>query len=380
MHYRSRNAGTENKSKRPMLIVLGIASVILALIIILILTVGTGRRREATVTQLPCYANQDVTPFGVYVLFYDGASLHCLTNTGATRWSQTFGEGARYSVSDRSIVVWVNTKVYIIDYNGRITYNDTLGETVQFARIGDRYCAAVIGPETSPTLVVRDLEGVQVDQEAAAFQGMLLLDVGFYGDKGQYMWTTTLDVFGVAPNVMLNTFEVGNKNTGESALGEHIAYHLLYENSKLRVVTTQFMRTFNYQGIESTNDLKLVYGWHIVDSFVPQHGDALMIFAKSSNQTAPLDNSIAQIRLLTGSVDRRFTLPTTCVGAVIYNRSFYAFSKEFIYQASANSQRFTTYQFPIPGVAPTAVLGLLEGGHAVVACGNSVYVVTLPNA
>lgn len=49
---------------------------------------------------------------------------------------------------------------------------------------------------------------------------MIILDLGFYGSNGEYMWTLALDVFGTAANTILNTFEVGKMNTGEVSLGK----------------------------------------------------------------------------------------------------------------------------------------------------------------
>ena len=57
-----------------------------------------GKTTEISATTLPCYAGQDVTPFGDNVLYYDGASIHCLTSTGAVRWSFPVGAGASFSV------------------------------------------------------------------------------------------------------------------------------------------------------------------------------------------------------------------------------------------------------------------------------------------
>ena len=65
---------------------------------------GMGKTTEISATTMPCYAGQDVTPFGENVLYYDGASIHCLTSTGAIRWSFPVGAGASFSVSNTHLV------------------------------------------------------------------------------------------------------------------------------------------------------------------------------------------------------------------------------------------------------------------------------------
>ena len=370
---RAVNPNARRKMLRNWLILIGIiALAVLGYLMI----IGARAPKGPKETRLACYASQDVKPFGEYVVFYDGVSIHCLSSTGAVRWSLAIGEGAKFAVGERTMVVWLNTQMKILDYEGRETYSDTLGDTVQFARIGKKYAAAVIGPDTNPTLVVRDLQGTQVDQETDAFATQMVLDVGFYGDQGQYMWTTLVDVFGTAPNMTLKTFEVGKKNTGESMLGESVPCRVLYENNRLRVITTRQMRAYNYQGIESATDAMLVYGWNLLGAYVPQKGDAMMLFAPTGQAGSQFN--ISELRLLSGSRDRRFTLPSACVGAVVTEKGVYAFSSQYIYYTAPNGQRFDPFELRL-GKQITRVIGVLEGGKALLACGDDVYVVTLPN-
>ena len=138
--------------------------IILILLIIVIFSIlnllrGVGQTKEISAVTMPCYASQDVTPFGENVLYYDGASIHCLSGTGSIRWSYPVGGGASFAVSDNHdyLVAWVGSQMFIVDKNGRPTYNENLGEEIQFARIGESYAAVVLGEETKPDLVIKDL-------------------------------------------------------------------------------------------------------------------------------------------------------------------------------------------------------------------------------
>ena len=185
-----------------------------------------------------------------------------------------------------------------------------------------------------------------------------------------------LDVYGTAANTILNTFEVGRMNTGVTSLGEAITYEILYENAKLRVISTRQMRTFNYQGIENTAETMLVYGWRLLDYEIPRNGDALMLFAPTAQTNSTY--AISEMRLLYGETDRRFTLPSVCAGGTVYNNALYAFSSEYIYRARLGDQRFTASDMPIAGQEVTDYLGRMDNGKVLLACGNEVYVVTLP--
>ena len=184
-------------------------------------------------------------------------------------------------------------------------------------------------------------------------------------------------MFGTASNTILNTFEVGKMNTGEVSLGEPITYAVVYENSVLRVINTRKMLTFNDRGTEDTSASVLVYGWRYLDSEVPERGDALMLFAPTSQTENMYD--LHELRLISGSRDKRYSLPDTCVGATVWNKTVYAFSKDTLYRAGQNDSRFTTYELPMESQA-TRLVATLTNGRAIVACGDEVYVITLPQA
>jgi len=336
-----------------------------------------GKTTEIGAVTMPCYANQDVTPFADGVLYYDGASIHCLSSTGSVRWSFPVGGGATFSVSDNHMVVWIGSQLFIVDKNGRPSYNENMGAEIQFARVGESYAAGVLGDDSTPDLVIKDLQGSQVDEEAEAFNGMLLLDVGFYGEKGQYMWTLAMDVYGTAINTVMNTFQVGKMNTGEVSLGENLTYKVLFEDNKLRVFTTQQMYTYDYKAVQDVNNSMLVYGWKLIDHYIPARGSASMLLAPTSQTSS--GNSITELRILSGTLDRRYTLPSPCVGAAVQDKNLYAFSPEYLYRADIDSQRFYGYALPLPGGARAdGFIGLTGNGRALLTCGDTVYSVGLP--
>ena len=336
-----------------------------------------GTSRDSGATRLPCYANQSVTPFGDSILYYDGASLHCLSSAGTIRWSFPAGAGASFYAGPKHIAIWNGMQMYLVDQNGNSTYNENMEGVVQFVRVGERYCAVVVGADTEPKLIVKDLQGAQVDVEQEAFSGLLLLDTGFFGDQGDYLWTLSLDVFGTAPNTILNTFQVGKMNTGEVSLGESLAYKVIFENARLRVFNTQQCYTYDYKCVQDTNATMLVYGWKLIDHEIPERGAAKMLLAPTS-QTGSAQ-TITELRVLEGSSDKRYTLPDACVGACIWRGNIYAFGSEYLFRADMNSQRFFVSGMPVPeNTAITAFYGITSDGRALVASGDTVYSLSLP--
>ena len=379
----SRHAAAERQINREALRKRQIRSWIILVAVVLAVVLGIhflrgyGKGREIGLAKLPCYSNQSVTPFRDGLVYYDGASIHHLSSSGTIRWSFPAGSDINFSVGPTHIAIWTGRQLYLVDRNGNATYNESLEATVQFARVGEQYCAVIVGEDTEPKLIVKDLNGAQVDVEAEAYSSLMILDAGFFGDKGEYMWTLSLDVFGTAANTILNTFQVGKMNTGSISLGEYMTYKVIYENAKLRVFTTQQVYTYDYKCVQDTNATMLVYGWKLIDFEIPERGRAKLLLAPTAQTSST--QVISELRLLEGDRDKRYTLPDKCVGAYMYKGNIYAASGDYIYRADTNSQRFFGYK--IPGNAQgeiTACYGITSDGRMLLASGETMYSLSLP--
>ena len=338
---------------------------------------GYGKSKEISLVRLPCYSNQSVTPFRDGMVYYDGATIHHLSSGGTIRWSFPAGNDVHFTAGPTHLAIWSGRQLFLVDRSGNATYNESLEGDVQFARVGERYVAVVVGPETEPKLIVKDLNGAQVDAEAEAYSGLLVLDAGFFGTQGEYMWTLALDVFGTAPNTVMNTFQVGKMNTGAVSLGEAMTYKVIYENTSLRVFTTQQVYSYDYKCVQDTNATMLVYGWKLIDFEIPERGRAKLLLAPTAQTSST--QVISELRLLEGDRDKRYTLPDKCVGAYMYNGNIYAASGDYIYRADTNSQRFFGYK--IPGNAQgeiTACYGITSDGRMLLASGETMYSLSLP--
>ena len=378
----SRNAAAERQINREALRKRQIRSWIILVAVVLAVVLGIhflrgyGKGREIGLAKLPCYSNQSVTPFRDGLVYYDGASIHHLSSAGTIRWSFPAGSDINFYCGPTHMAMWSGRQLFLIDKNGNATYNESLEGEVQFARVGERYAAVVVGADTEPKLIVKDLNGAQVDVEADEYSGLMMLDVGFFGDQGEYMWTLALDVFGTAPNTVLNTFQVGKMNTGKISLGEAMTYKVLYENARLRVFSTQQVYTYDYRCSQDTNATMLVYGWKLIDYDIPERGRAKLLLAPTSQTSSA--QVISELRVLEGDSDKRYTLPAKCVGAHIHNGNIYAVSGDYVYRADTGSQRFFAYRIPGDYGAVTACYGITSDGKMLLASGESMFALTLP--
>ena len=325
--------------------------------------------------KLPFAYNETLTPFGNNVLYYDGTYLQCVSERGALRWSFHLGSNAGFHANDDTVVAWAGSTLYILNSSGRSTYSDDLLGNIQFARVGEQYIAAIVGEMTSSSLVVKDLSGTHMDEESSAYEDLIILEVGFYGENGEHMWSLSYDVFGTTANTILNTYEVGRMNTGEYPLGEAITYSVIYEKGKLRVINTETMMTFDERGTLQNGSDVLVYGWQLIDHVSKKDDDAMMLFAPTTQTSS--QSEIRELRLVTEENDIRFSLPDKSIGALIHPQYIFAFSENSLYRAGHRNNRFITFDVPIE-TPITNVIGLLGNDYALVSSNADVYTVSLP--
>lgn len=374
MDYGSRNQSEDTHGRSWFWIVL----IVVILLIVAVSNVLGGSGRKMSATKLRCTAGQSVTAFGDRVLYYDGMTLYCLSSGNRELWSYAVGDGARFSCTDQNVVVWVGSQLSIINKNGTPTYNENLSDVVQFARPGTRYVGVVLGADESPSLMIKDMQGTTVDSVVTPLVNKMILDLDFFGN-GEYFWVTTLDVYGTVPSTMISTYCVNQKMaSGEASMGEYLVYDVVFAGDKLNVITTRELKKYEYNCTTKDTTGTLVYGWRLCDSKA-YGSNAMLLFTLDSDTS--VNGTLRQLRLIYGSTDKRYTLPSVCVGAALYNRRVYAFSQDNVYYADINDQRFKplSLQTVFSRTIVEGYLGMLSNGTALLYCSDdSVYAVTLP--
>ncbi|MCQ2453529.1 MAG: DUF5711 family protein [Clostridia bacterium] len=363
---------SEQKKRTPMAALIIVLAAVFIVLMVYLVSQYMGSSKIKTYS-LRCQVNQNVTVFGDRVLYYSNGTLFCLTSSGAEVWSVSIGNGAQFDAGSRYISVWSGRQLQILDRNGHATYNNMLGDTIQFARTGEKYVAVVTGDNISPTLTIIDVNGSVIDTESNNYEDVMLLDCGFFGD-GSYIWTTSLDVYGTVPQSSLITYRAGQMNTGSANLGQRLPYSVVYCGSTLNVIDTRELRQFDYHGTENPAGAATVYGWQLVSSLT-NGSSAYLLFTPV--QQVENGSGFTELRLLKGTNDTRYTLPSECVGAALYKNKVYAFSASGIYRADISDNRFTGLDIPVNGNV-TAFLGITSNGCALLASGASVYAVVLP--
>ena len=181
--YRMSDNRKDKRKKRRFSDRFRVLVMLVALALIIALAIGfalSGKRRESVgrITRIGATLSQNVMPFGDSVIFYDGTTLHCVAATGGNEWSYQIGTNADYDATQERIVAWSGNDLYILNSRGRLIYNNSMSDTIQFASAGDGYVAAFIGQPDNGVVSVINEQGQVVDN--ITIENQTLLDIGFF--------------------------------------------------------------------------------------------------------------------------------------------------------------------------------------------------------
>ena len=353
-----------------------IAAVVMIAAVISIALDNSGRTDIGRATRIGATLSQNVVPFGDKVIFYDGTTLHCVAATGGNEWSYQIGTNADYDATENRIVAWSGNDLYILNSNGRLTYNNKMSDKIQFASAGDNFVAVFVGESDNGVITIIDGSGQTIDNITVTDQ--TLLDIGFFysttsnsAQMTELMWVLGIDTTGTVISTELQTFQPGKLVTGKSSLGEHIAYMIYGHNEMLHIVDTRQIMHCNYRALEQEPST-LIYGYAMADvKTVGKTLYQLLIPEQEQNQGMVIGN----VRLMYGDVDRVLHLPGTCMDARLGTNSVYGFSPNAVYVCRHGETTFSTYSLPI---TITAVLGMISDNRVIAASGSEIYVIELP--
>ena len=337
-----------------------------------------GRTNVGRVTRVATTLKQQIQITQDRVLFYDGAVLHCVSASGSAEWSYQIGANAAYSVNGDRIAAWSGNDVYIMNDRGRLTYNNRMEDSVQFASAGEEFAAVFTGETDSGIVTVINSDGQTVDK--IEINNQTLLNIGFFRAatsasgtrKAEIMWILGINTTGTVIETELQTYQPGRLSIGRTNLGEHLAYRVFDDgNGNLNVVNTREIQHYNYRGV-SIGDSTLIYGYIAQD--VKWAGSRLMTLLLPESDIER-GMRIGSVRFLSGTRDRMLRLPGDCLDARLGTRCIYAFGNREVYACRFDDTTFTPFSVPI---TITGVVGMLSGNRAVVTSENDIYVIEMP--
>lgn len=321
--------------------------------------------------RLTAHAGDNIQAFGDNVLSYDGMTLNCYAPNGTTRWSYQLGMDGDYSCTKNMVVGWSGNQVHVLNKDGIPTFADRMNETIKFARVGESYVAICIGTESESIVSILTHTGSLI--ENLPFSDLYVIDSGFFSAQEKFVWVLALDIAGNAPISSLSTYEPGQRLTGKVDLDSKLVYRIYLHNNMLMLTDTNKITPYNYRCVEQVDQGSvLIYGWHLND--VRSVGKTTYALLQQM-QTMSDNTSFSELRLVENNTTRSLRLLSPCFASCLSEKGVYAFGSNVIYFVPYGSQSFKatylTYTL-------TDFICVLDGGRAVLAAGNDVFILKLP--
>lgn len=312
---------------------------------------------------------------GDSVLYHDGTTLYCIGPNGSSKWAYSLGPSGSFYTNGSMVVAWNGMQLFVLNKDGQPIFTDNMTKPIRFARIGEAYVAVCMvgdGDEdlSSNIRVMTHTGSVMADIKQ---NNVYMLDMNFFYTRGQLLWVLGLDVGGSTPMSRLSTYEPGKLDTGAVELADDLVYMVYPHNNNLMVVDTSTIRTFNYKCVEQTDPAAvLVYGWQVRQVKTMGRNTYALLERMPSAAT---NDIFSEIRVVTNYASTGYRLPSPCFASGISDKGVYGFGTNVVFHAPYGTNVFkaTYLNFQM-----TELLCMLDGGRAVVASGNEVFIIKLP--
>lgn len=367
--------GGRRKSNLPKIIR---TAVFVVLIILAIAALIVGIRslfgRSSGPVKINARPTDNLQPFGERALYYDGVTLHCVSASGSIDWSYSLGTGGDFKTHGTLVAAWAGTQVVVLNERGQPTYTDRMDEAIRFARAGENFIAINFGADLTSKLRVLGKDGTLLENFTTQFEGLYLLDAGFFYNKEQLMWVLGLDIAGNTPITNLSTYEPGRMSTGAVELQDELVYRVYPHGNDLMVADTTTIRTYNYKCVEQTDLASmLIYGWQVKQVRTVNNRTTYTLLEHMPDSGDQPEFS--EVRLATNYQVQSLRLLTPCFASGLSEKGVYGFSRNVIYYAPYGTNTFKATSL---GFDVTGFLCMLDGGRAVLASGNDVFIMKLP--
>ncbi len=329
---------------------------------------GGGRPLSASPMLLPVTDDNQTSVMGDGLVSFDGQKLFALTAQGRTKWSQPLSNpNASLSASDSLAVVYTQTQIYIFDDTGKLTFSDKVNETIRQVRCGKTHVAVLTEGET-PSVRVIDKEGRFID--AKPFQGVSVLDFGFYTDTDQ-LYSMTLDAYAATPYTAVTTYEPGKLTTGQITFADELIYRAVFHKNSAAFVGTQNV-TWAAQAAAITETGKtLVYGRQSMAQGV--YNDRIYL-ALAPVDEAERESGVQTLYLQTADSQREVHLPVRAPFVCIFQDAVFAVGPSAVMRVPLAEGAVTQRDLPLH---VERVLGVTRLGSLVVSSGGSLYSLAL---
>ncbi len=322
-------------------------------------------------TAVALTGNQGVQVAGNGFIYYNGSTLASVSSGGELEWSYSVGANASFAAGKSGIAVWSGRTLSVIGREkGDTLHTGPMDADILSAKAGAVYTAVLLAPEHDSTVVLLENGGREVDR--LTFADQTVLDYGFFSGDTLF-WVMTLDTSGTVPTTAISIYRPGRMIVGSITDQQQLMYQVMFQSSQMACAGTTHLKFYDYTGREDEARRTLIYGWYLaaVDAGVD---DPMIAFVPDAQYGA--EGGMQDVRMLRSNVDEIVRMPFACSTLVAKGDRVYGFSADgHMMVARAGVQKVDAYQLSTP---PADVCGVTDDRVAVLAAGNTAYLVTLP--
>lgn len=326
---------------------------------------------KVSATLLPCSSSQTIMPLGDGVIYSDSTHLHALNSSGRQKWNYMVGAGFQYDAQQDGVSAWTGNSLTLLNaQSGEPLFSGTMNAPVISAVMGKEYAAVLIGTdEQNSTLIIMEHDGREVDK--ITLSNLTVLDYGFF-NTGKMLWVMSLDTEGTVPMSQLTTYRPGRMQSGKITDSEQVLYQVMFDSPNVYTVGTTYAKVYDYTGVEDTAKRQLVYGWYLMDSG-GAGSSALMAYVPMAQAGSQV--TVSDVRMICGDTDRTVRMPFVCHSLAVAKNQVYGFAQQYIMRYGLTDSSAKITQLPM---LCDGMLGVTETNQAILASGESVYLVNLP--
>lgn len=287
-----------------------------------------------------------IYPYEDGILCVDGYLLSCYDSNGVFLYSADLPEvDMKASRSGDRTIVWSDTIAQVFNESGINLLQKQLFDMgddskILMGRCGSQYFVLATIEEGQYRARIYDLEANDVD--TILFSELSLLDLGFYGETGNQLWSLLLDYHGTVPISKMRTDQPGKSITGSIRVIDQICYDVVPLDRTVYTIGTHHIQSYTYTNKKLSE--QLIYGWTMQDYITTK--DAVS-FLMGPAETSQVMTPLSSLWYLGDDASQyQMSMPSGIMGAMLTQDNIYAISVQGVYEFKIGSDKQKFYKMP----------------------------------
>jgi hypothetical protein len=353
-------------------IIIAIAVFVAVNVLLFTTLLNKSRSIEKSVVRIASGENARAYPYEGGVVTVDGVHVTSYDYNGEKQFeTDVERENMQAFRNGDNTVLWQTNLAIVLNSAGEVRVPHDVGETNEIIMAvcnSSQFAVAVI-EEGQVKIRVFDFHGIEIWDNL--FTDMTILDIGYFGEKDQQLWTLILDYHGTLPITRLYTNYPGSSQTGRITVNDQVCYALEPLDDSVYLVGTHHILSRTYTDTKLSEIM--INGWALQSSYANDKDEVSFLLAPVD--TTGNDVPLSALWYITPAGEQyRISMPAGILRGMLTDRKIYAVSKDGIYYMNFNGQKRNFAKLPFD---TEEVVGVCGGKAVVLRSGWDYYIVGL---